>query len=169
MKLTKTPIFPNCQVPNGFFGITVKFIIQKFFEGTYFTHIPGLSYKSVNQFWLNLPHQRGKTFFTSNFKNVSHLQMDIFCYFNFGHCRRNAFRLTEHSQTFNLHPEKLFWGWSPEFLNIIYCINPAFFQGGDPNKIRVCRTWNLSTLQIFTGVSLWLRLDYYTQKMQGHR
>ena len=60
IKLTKTPILPNCQVPNGFFfGITVNFIIQKlkrkhlvvsvfsgdrFFWGNerkYFTHIPG--------------------------------------------------------------------------------------------------------------------------------
>jgi hypothetical protein len=56
-KLTKTPILPNFQVPNSFFGITVNFIIQNykekfsfsqfslvngFFEGMrkYFTHIP---------------------------------------------------------------------------------------------------------------------------------
>ena len=25
----KTLILPNCQVPNGFFGVTVNFIIQK--------------------------------------------------------------------------------------------------------------------------------------------
>ena len=50
-----------------------------------------VSFKSVNLFWLNLPHQNGKTFFTSNVKNFSHLQMDIFCYFNFCHCRRNNF------------------------------------------------------------------------------
>ena len=32
IKLTKTSIFPNCQVPNSFFfGITVNFIIQKAF------------------------------------------------------------------------------------------------------------------------------------------
>ena len=60
IKLTKTPILSNCQVPNGFFGIKVNFIIQKlkskrslsqislvtgFFWGNkrkYFTHIPGL-------------------------------------------------------------------------------------------------------------------------------
>ena len=42
-------------------------------------------------FWLNLPHQNDKTFFTSNVKNFSHLEMDIFCYFNFCHCRRNNF------------------------------------------------------------------------------
>ena len=47
--------------------------------------------QSVNLFWLNLPHQNGKTFFTSNVKNFSHLQMDIFCCFDFCHCRRNAF------------------------------------------------------------------------------
>ena len=29
IKLTKTSILPNCQVPNSFFGITVNFIIQK--------------------------------------------------------------------------------------------------------------------------------------------
>ena len=29
LKLTKTSILPNCQVPNSFFGITVNFIIQK--------------------------------------------------------------------------------------------------------------------------------------------
>ena len=29
IKLTKTPILPNCQVPNGFFGITINFVIQK--------------------------------------------------------------------------------------------------------------------------------------------
>ena len=34
IKLTETPILTNCQVPNGFFGITVTFIIQKFFEVT---------------------------------------------------------------------------------------------------------------------------------------
>ena len=45
---------------------------------------PVWSYKSVNQFWLNLPHQNVKIF--------SHLQMDIFCYFEFYQCRRNAFR-----------------------------------------------------------------------------
>ena len=50
-----------------------------------------VSYKSVNLFWLNLPHQNGKTFFTSNVKTFSHLQMDIFCYFDFCHCRSNAF------------------------------------------------------------------------------
>ena len=50
-----------------------------------------VSYKSVNLFWLNLPHQNGKTFFTSNVKNFSHLQMNIVCYFDFCHCRRNAF------------------------------------------------------------------------------
>ena len=52
-----------------------------------------VSYKSVNLFWLNLPHKNGKTFFTSNVKNFSHLQMDIFCYFDFLslHCRRNTF------------------------------------------------------------------------------
>ena len=52
-----------------------------------------VSFKSVNLFWLNLPHQKGKTFFTSNVKNFSHLQMDIFCCFDFCHCRRNAFWL----------------------------------------------------------------------------
>ena len=30
-------------------------------------------------------------FFTSNVKKISHLQIDIFCYFGFCHCRRNAF------------------------------------------------------------------------------
>ena len=29
-KLTKTPILPNCQVPNDFFGITVNVISKKF-------------------------------------------------------------------------------------------------------------------------------------------
>ena len=64
MKLTKTPILPNYQVPDGFFlGITVNFIVQKlkskhlvclsflwrqvFFEGTreniLHIGIPGLS------------------------------------------------------------------------------------------------------------------------------
>ena len=28
IKLTKTPILPNCQVPNGYFCVTVNFIIQ---------------------------------------------------------------------------------------------------------------------------------------------
>ena len=50
-----------------------------------------VNYKFVNQFWLNLLHQNGKMFFTSNVKNFSHMQMDIFCYFNFCHCRRNNF------------------------------------------------------------------------------
>ena len=50
-----------------------------------------VKYKSVNLFWLNLPHQNGKTFFASNVKNYSHLQTDIFCYFNFCHCRRDNF------------------------------------------------------------------------------
>ena len=40
-----------------------------------------VSYKSVNLFWLNLPHLNGKTFFTSNVKNFSH----IFCYSDFCH------------------------------------------------------------------------------------
>ena len=30
-----------------------------------------------------MPQQNGKTFFTSNVKNFSHLQMDIFYYFDF--------------------------------------------------------------------------------------
>ena len=55
-----------------------------------------VSYKSLSLFWLNLPHQNGKTFFTSNgktfftsnVKNFSHLQMAMFCYFDFCHCRR---------------------------------------------------------------------------------
>ena len=50
-----------------------------------------LSYKSVNLVWLNLPHQNGKTFYTSNVKNISHLQMNIFCCFDFCHCKRNTF------------------------------------------------------------------------------
>ena len=34
-----------------------------------------------------------KRFFTSNVKNFSHLQMNIFCYFHFCQCRRNIFRI----------------------------------------------------------------------------
>ena len=45
-----------------------------------------VSYKSVNLFWLNLPHQNCKMFFTSNVKIFSLLQMDIFCYFDCCHC-----------------------------------------------------------------------------------
>ena len=49
-----------------------------------------VSYKSesVDQFWFNLPHNNDKM---SNVKNFSHLKIDIFCYFNFCHWRRNAF------------------------------------------------------------------------------
>ena len=42
-----------------------------------------VSYKAENQFWFNLPH---KKFFTSNVKNFSHLQIEIFCYFDLCHC-----------------------------------------------------------------------------------
>ena len=94
-----------------------------------------------------MPHLRGKTFFTSNVKNVSHLQLDIFCYFDFCYCRRNAFRLTKHSQPFNMHPEKWFWGWHLKFFevatlkkirwvffNLWHNYKPSFFQSGDPKK-----------------------------------
>ena len=37
-----------------------------------------VSYKFVNWFWLNLPYPNSKMFSTSNVKNNSHLQMDIF-------------------------------------------------------------------------------------------
>ena len=65
IKLTKTPILPNCLCQMAFFGTTVHFIIQKlkskhlvclsflwwvFFEVNerkYFTHIPGLSKRQI--------------------------------------------------------------------------------------------------------------------------
>ena len=50
-----------------------------------------ISYKSVKQFQLNLPFPKGKKISRSNVKKISHLQMDIFCHFNFWHDRRNGF------------------------------------------------------------------------------
>ena len=52
--------------------------------------IQSISYKSIHQFWLNLPYPNSKTFSTSNVKNNPHLQGDIFCHFDFCHSRRNA-------------------------------------------------------------------------------
>ena len=37
-----------------------------------------ISYKSANQFRLNLPHRNGKKISRSNVKKFSHLQLDIF-------------------------------------------------------------------------------------------
>ena len=38
IQLTKTPILPNCQVPNGFFGITInyKHLVSVFSGGSFF-------------------------------------------------------------------------------------------------------------------------------------
>ena len=47
-------------------------------------------YKSVNQFWWNLPYPNGKKFSRWNAKTFSHLQLGIFCHFDVCHSRRNA-------------------------------------------------------------------------------
>ena len=52
--------------------------------------IRSISYKFVNWFWLNLPNWNSKKVSTSNVKNYSNLQMDIFCHFNLCHRKRNA-------------------------------------------------------------------------------
>ena len=59
-----------------------------------------ISYKSKNQFWLNLPQRNGKTLSTSNGKRNPHFQIDIFVIGCEKHSRRNAFwqlRLTKTS------------------------------------------------------------------------
>ena len=50
----------------------------------------GRSISYVNQFWLN---PNGKTFSRSISKSTSHLQLDIFCHFDFCHNRRNCFSI----------------------------------------------------------------------------
>ena len=50
-----------------------------------------ISYKSIKQFRLNLLLQMAKYFCIWNGKTFSHLQMDIFCHFNFCYNRRNGF------------------------------------------------------------------------------
>ena len=47
--------------------------------------------QSIKQFRLNLPHPNVKKFSRSNGKTFSHLQMDIFCHFDFCHTLRNGF------------------------------------------------------------------------------
>ena len=47
-------------------------------------------YKSVNQFWWNLPYPNGKKFSRWNVETFSHLQLGIFCHFDVCHSRRNA-------------------------------------------------------------------------------
>ena len=39
-----------------------------------------------------IQNSNSKKFSTSNVKNNSHLQMDIFCHFDFCHSRRNGFK-----------------------------------------------------------------------------
>ena len=56
-------------IPRTFYG--GKFVVYK--------------YKSVNQFWWNLPYQNGKKFSRWNVEIFSHLQMDIFCHFDVCH------------------------------------------------------------------------------------
>ena len=51
-----------------------------------------VSYMFVNWFWLNLFYPNGKKFSMSNVKKNWHLQMDIFCHFDFCHSRRNSFK-----------------------------------------------------------------------------
>ena len=50
-----------------------------------------ICYKSVSRFPLNFPYPNGKKFSTSNVKKKSHLQIDIFCHFDFCGNRRNDF------------------------------------------------------------------------------
>ena len=52
-----------------------------------------ISYKSLKQFQFNLPHQMAKKITFEIGKRFSHLQMDIFCHFNFCHNRRNGFSM----------------------------------------------------------------------------
>ena len=47
-------------------------------------------YKSVNQFWWNLPYPNGKKFSRRNVETFSHLQLGIFCHFDVCYSRRNA-------------------------------------------------------------------------------
>ena len=60
-----------------------------------------ISYKSMNQFWLNLPYINGKTFSTSNVKKNPHFQIDIFVIGCEKHSRRNAFSQFEISHVIN--------------------------------------------------------------------
>ena len=54
-----------------------------------------VSYKYVHWFWLNLHYPNSKKFSTSNVKNNSHSQMDIFYHFNFCHSRRNQSKIVK--------------------------------------------------------------------------
>ena len=65
------------------------------------------SYKSTYQFWLNLSYSHGKKF--------SHLQINIFCHFNFCHNRRNGF--WSHG-----------FGWK-RCIFLLYTMDPQPFEG----------------------------------------
>ena len=84
-------------------------------------NIQSISYKSIKQFWLNLPYPNSKTFSTSNIKNNPNLQIDIFCHFDFSHSRRNAFcqsRLELFASKSNLCTPKC---WILVLRNFRYC------------------------------------------------
>ena len=69
-----------------------KWIIFDIWCGNFFLQIGqyNYKYKSVNQFWWNLPYPNGKKFSRRNVETFSHLQLGIFCHFDVCYSRRNA-------------------------------------------------------------------------------
>ena len=112
-----------------------------------------VSYKSVNLFWLNLPHQNGKTFSTSNFKNFSPLQIHIFCYFDFCHCKRNTL-------WFQLH---FLWSFS-----LVYLLSSNWFEiecmrdsWGGHQTYKQCHQVPLPILELHFGLlKIWKLLVF---------
>ena len=52
-----------------------------------------ISYKFLKHIQFNLPYQMANEITFEIGKRVSHLQIDIFCHFNFCHNRRNGFSM----------------------------------------------------------------------------